>query len=479
MISKISSSDRATDRRSRRGEGADEIHQITLPDRPAPSAIETAVTVACPRCKDIGFYVKALPLGHPDFGKAIPCDCRAQERTDRQLGRLIRMSNLDGMRSLTFDRFDPEPAHLPLEHRHSLRYAYETCMHFAQQPEGWLLITGTYGCGKTHLAAAIANQQLAAGKSALFQVVPDLMDHLRNSFSPSNELTFDELFEQVRSIPLLILDDFGAQHASSWVQEKLFQLLNHRYNLKLPTVVTTNLRLDEIEPRLRSRLSFVQFVNSVLITAPDYRVDSDAATANGLSTLRLHEDKRFDSFNLQRAELTAQERASIKKIYEVCLRFAQDPKGWIVLNGTYGAGKTHLAAAIANYRLDNGLGDAVFIVAPDLLDHLRAAYSPNAQTTYDRRFDEIRNTPMLVLDDLGMESATPWAREKLFQLLDYRYSASLPTVITTTSQLDDLEPWLYTRIKDLTRCQICIIQSPGYRGSPSQQQATGRGRRAR
>lgn len=427
----------------------------------------------------MGFWMRDVPLGHPDFGKAIPCSCRAQERTHRRLERLMRLSNLEGLQAFTFDTFDPKPAYLSREHQHSLQYAYNTCSHFANQPEGWLLIMGTYGCGKTHLAAAIAYELLQSGHSVLFQVVPDLLDHLRTSFSPGSEMTYDELFDQIRSIPILILDDLGSQSSSAWVQEKLFQLLNHRYNLKLPTVITTNSRLDDIEPRLRSRLSFVKFVNPVLISAPDYRVDAEAGNASGLSTLRLHEDKRFDNFDTRRNELTGQERSGLKKIYEVCLAYAQEPTGWIVLNGTYGVGKTHLAAAIANYRLAKGLGDAMFVVAPDLLDHLRAAYSPSAQTTYDRRFDEIKNTPMLILDDLGMESATPWAREKLFQLLDYRYSAALPTVITSSVQLGDIEPWLRTRIMDVSRCQTCVIPGPSYRGSHSQQMATGRGRRAR
>lgn len=426
----------------------------------------------------MGFLTVDVPMGHPEFGKAIPCSCRAQERAYRKLNRLLRMSNLDGLEPLTFDRFDASPEHLSREHKHSLHYASTTCQHFAQQPEGWLLITGTYGCGKTHLAAAIANERLNAGHSVLFQVVPDLLDHLRRSFGPNSDVTYDELFEQVRSTPLLILDDLGAQHSSGWAQEKLFQLLNHRYNVKLPTVITTNLRMDEIEPRLRSRLLYVQFVNHVLITAPDFRVEQGATSNYGLSTLRLHQDKRFDTFETRRNELTAQERANVQTIYDFCYQYAENPTGWVAINGTYGAGKTHLAAAIANHRLDRGLGDVLFIVAPDLLDHLRSTYSPTATTTYDRRFDEIKNTPMLILDDLGTESATPWAKEKLFQLLDYRYSASLPTVITTTIHVDDIEPWLLTRIKDVSRCRICVLSCPSFRGSPTQQQQTGKGRRS-
>jgi DNA replication protein DnaC len=121
----------------------------------------------------------------------------------------------------------------------------------------------------------------------------------------------------------------------------------------------------------------------------------------------------------------------------------------------------------------------MFIVTPDLLDHLRAAFSPQAATPYDRRFDEIKNTPLLVLDDLGTESATPWAREKLFQLLNYRYNAHLPTVITSSADPSRIEPWLRSRMFDTRRCQYWAFKAHGYilRRSQPQQEAPTRARR--
>ncbi len=57
------------------------------------------------------------------------------------------------------------------------------------------------------------------------------------------------------------------------------------------------------------------------------------------------------------------------------------------------------------------------MVVPDLLDHLRATFSPSSTVSLDRRFEEVRTTPLLILDDLGTQSATPWAREKLYQIV--------------------------------------------------------------
>ncbi|MBW7882470.1 MAG: ATP-binding protein, partial [Caldilineaceae bacterium] len=182
---------------------------------------------------------------------------------------------------------------------------------------------------------------------------------------------------------------------------------------------------------------------------------------------------------VKRSDLSAEQRTALGEAVALCEEFVQNPQGWLVLAGTYGCGKTHLAAAIANEFVEQTRTEVMFVVVPDLLDHLRAAFSPQASTPYDRRFDEIKRAPLLVLDDLGTESATPWAREKLFQLLNFRYNALLPTVITTSADPKQIEPWLRTRMLDVSRCQYVAITAPGYRGSRSQQQATPRPRAPR
>ncbi|MCK4976557.1 MAG: ATP-binding protein, partial [Anaerolineales bacterium] len=105
------------------------------------------------------------------------------------------------------------------------------------------------------------------------------------------------------------------------------------------------------------------------------------------------------------------------------------------------------------------------IVVPDLLDHLRATFSPTSTVSLDRRFEEVRTAPLLILDDLGTQSMTPWVREKLYQLFNYRYSAELPTVITTHDYKDEVDPRLLSRFEDKRICEIYVITTPAYRGS--------------
>ena len=73
-----------------------------------------------------------------------------------------------------------------------------------------------------------------------------------------------------------MLDDFGEQSTTPWAQEKLYQVINYRYNARLATVITTINSLDEIEPRISSRLVDPRISMVINITAPDYRGDKSS-----------------------------------------------------------------------------------------------------------------------------------------------------------------------------------------------------------
>jgi DNA replication protein DnaC len=418
----------------------------------------------CPYCGGLGFVVPDVEPDHPQFGRAIPCTCRAAELEAARQKRLLEVSQLGALEACTFSSFIPDGHGLTPAKQRNLKMAFEATQAYARQPEGWLVLKGGYGCGKTHLAAAIANHRLALGHPVLFVNTPDLLDHLRAAYSPSAPTSYDERFDQVRNASLLILDDLGTQSNTEWAQEKLYQIFNHRYNARLPTVITTNVELESVEIRIRSRMVDPSLVQIVHISAPDFRragVDQDQSD---LSTLNLHGDKRFENFDLRARELPRAQAENLRRAFVTAREFAQQPEGWLVFNSVgYGNGKTHLAAAIANQVADSGEA-VLFIVVPDLLDHLRAAFNPAAGVSYDKRFDEVKTAPLLILDDLGTESATAWAREKLYQLFNYRYNAHLPTVITSATPIDEIDPRLAARMLDGSRCTFFVLEAPSYRG---------------
>lgn len=446
--------------------------------KPSKSASKTADSQApqpkpltigdpdCPYCGGLGFVGVEVPLGDPEYGKLKVCVCRAGESVETNYAGLLDGSNLGPLRQLTFENFQPRGrVGLAKNLADSLEQAFYSAQTYAGTLNGWLLILGRYGSGKTHLAAAIANQALSMGVRTLFLTVPDLLDWLRFSYNSHDAGdSFETRFEEIRRVPLLVMDDFGTQNATAWAQEKLFQILNQRYAERLPTVITSNYGLQDFEGRIRSRLMDPDVVTRVTLIAPDYRDPTDDHGHPELSYLNLHHKLRFENFDQRMGEgLKKEERDTLKNGLLLAQQFAQNPRGWLYFTGPNGSGKTHLAAAIGNYRSELGF-PPLMVGVPDLLDHLRAAFAPGSAINLDRRFDEIRQAPLLILDDLGTESATPWAREKLYQLFNYRYITELPTVITSDKLPDELESRLESRLIDERLCKIVVLGVPAYKG---------------
>ncbi len=191
--------------------------------------------------------------------------CRTQATEQRNLEDLYRLSNLDAFQEKVFANFDPEVS--------GAWDAYHAAADFATHPEGWLLLQGGFGTGKTHLAASIANYVVQDHQMQVyFAVAPDLLHYLRSAYAPGSDTTYDERFEQIRSVYLLVIDDLGAEQSTPWAVEKLYQIFNYRYNNRLPTVVTSNCDLDRLDPRICSRLCDPDLCNQVLLTSSDYRM---------------------------------------------------------------------------------------------------------------------------------------------------------------------------------------------------------------
>lgn len=259
--------ERLAERRKRRALSGDrgEASQLAVVSKPP----------ACPYCGGAGYVRLDVPVGHPSFGQPVPCRCKEREleerhrlEEERRLIELDRFFSLKPFSEKTFATFNPNAL--------GASEAYNAARKFADDPDGaqnrWLVLMGAPGTGKTHLAAAIANHRLAVGSSVFFAVVPDLLDHLRSAFAPSSEVPYNEMFETIREVELLVLDDLGAQNSTAWATEKLFQLINHRYNYRMPTVITTNVQaFQRLDERIASRLSDPTLSRSILIETSSRR----------------------------------------------------------------------------------------------------------------------------------------------------------------------------------------------------------------
>jgi DNA replication protein DnaC len=411
----------------------------------------------CPVCKGAGFVHPLFPDGKTDYRNIVPCKCSVTTEAEKRQMRLEEVSNLGGLRNLTFAKLLRQGRNGASESQRLFCAAYDAAMKFAADPAGWLVFSGPTGSGKTHLAAAIANECVDRGSPVFFITSPDLLDHLRAAFNPESKISYDRLFEQLRNTPLLILDDLGNQASTPWAQEKLDQLLNHRFSYELPTILTSEKTQDQLDERLRSRLIDARICHSYLLE--ENKGAEDCSWASGLE---LQKSMTFASFDFRRVNLPQEQQDNLERAYRLALEFAKAPEGWLVFQGATGCGKTHLAAAIINFQYQ-AKKPGLFVVVPEFLDHLRSTFSPDSKITYDQMFERVKTSPVLVLDDFGEQSTTPWAQEKLYQVINYRYNAQLPTVITTSKSLEELEGRISSRLADHKMSTPFALMAPDYR----------------
>lgn len=426
------------------------------------SSGETEQKPECPICNGSGYVHPLLPEGKPDYSRVVVCRCTKNDIEKERLERLQKYSNLGSLRHLTFENVVPEGRRGDPENRKRFNAAYNAVKEFTAGPFGWLILNGPAGSGKTHLATAIVNERISKGLPALFVTTPDLMDHLRSAFSPNSDISYDDLFERIRNSPLLILDDLGVQQGTAWAREKLDQLLNHRFNCELPTVITTSIPVDELDENIRVRFNETSLCRIFVLeekpaTSSEYEWPPE---------FKLQKSMTFENFDWRRMNLAQEQRENLEKAFRLALDFAKAPEDWLVFNGFTGCGKTHLAAAIVNYRYQ-ARQPALFTVVADFLDHLRSAFSPDSKVSYDQVFERVKKAPLLVLDDFGEQSTTPWAREKLFQVINYRYNARLATVVTTRFSMDEIldqvDSSIGSRLSDIKISTVWNITSPDYR----------------
>lgn len=115
----------------------------------------------------------------------------------------------------------------------------------------WLVLWGPVGRGKTGVAAALVRRLVEQGQGVLFRAVPDLLDRLRATYG--GEGREHELMAALFDVDVLVLDDVGAERQTDWALERVFRVINHRYDERRRTMLTTNLDPDALHTHLGVR----------------------------------------------------------------------------------------------------------------------------------------------------------------------------------------------------------------------------------
>lgn len=165
---------------------------------------------------------------------------RQREENERREKALLQLAQ-SGMKkrflSRTFANFQTDTPERARAYRVAKEYADNFTMHKANG-DG-LYIEGTFGTGKTHLAAAIAIQLMEQEHNVVFKTADDLLHDIKATFD-ENGCNEQKVLERFKNCGLLVIDDIGKEQATDWSTAQLYAIINDRYERLKPLIITTN-----------------------------------------------------------------------------------------------------------------------------------------------------------------------------------------------------------------------------------------------
>jgi DNA replication protein DnaC len=177
-------------------------------------------------------------------------ETKKREDVQRRVDKLFAQSKLgERFKTRTFENFITTQNN---------KKAFEIAKKFADEFETsefgvGLNFMGCYGTGKTHLAAAIAISLINKGVPVVFGTLINLLGKIKATYEVGSKMDEDAIISLYNSVDLLIIDDLGKEKPSEWVLEKLYTIINQRYENFKPIVITTNYDADRLIERLTVR----------------------------------------------------------------------------------------------------------------------------------------------------------------------------------------------------------------------------------
>lgn len=193
-------------------------------------------TAECPICGGTGWKMIAIP---GKASRATRCDCFLAGR----LERLLKLAQIPSRYAeCTLDSFDTvvnDHKKYDQSRATALMAAEHFVKNYPMEKEG-LLFIGTIGTGKTHLAVGIIKDLARKGIQCLFCDYRELLKEIQHSYNPNVDATELGILNPVIEAEVLVLDELGAIRPSQWVWDTVSYVINHRYNEKKTTIITTN-----------------------------------------------------------------------------------------------------------------------------------------------------------------------------------------------------------------------------------------------
>jgi DNA replication protein DnaC len=201
---------------------------------------------------------------------ATPCRCRPQ-RIERRRAASLSAVIPRKYRGVSFDR--PPVTEIAEPVVRAVR-GYVRDVDGRLDAGDGLWLEGDVGTGKTTLAMLVSRTALDAGRSVAIYSLPRLLAEIRATFEADSEGSYVDFLDRLARVDLLHVDDVGAERTSPWVLEQLYAIVNARYEEERSILITTNLRLEELEEQITART--VSRLKEMCDVLPLYGADARA-----------------------------------------------------------------------------------------------------------------------------------------------------------------------------------------------------------
>ena len=206
------------------------------------------VKYTCEICKDTG------------YNKEFYCQCYRKLIRDVARDELSANSPLKKCTFASFrvDRYpDVTDSVIGVNQREHMKNTYEYCKSYAENftpNSNGIYMYGKTGLGKTHLSLAIANEVLNRGYDVYYGTIQSIMDKLEAEHFGRLPRE-DSIKEDILTCDLLIIDDLGTEFATQFTNAELYNIVNSRMLSSLPTIISTNLNVNEVAEKYSQRVA--------------------------------------------------------------------------------------------------------------------------------------------------------------------------------------------------------------------------------
>ncbi len=354
--------------------------------------------------------------------ETVPCSCQKGKTDDLETKIKLRYAGLNQLLEYDLKNFKidgkigkADPKNL----RENLRKADE----YSKNPMGWLVISGEPGTGKTHLAVGIAINCIKNDNTVIYKSTQEFIDIITKTNANPEDNNFNELIDY----PFLIIDDYGNQKYSEWIEEKIDHLFTYRYTRKLPTVVVINKNILDFDERSQTRFSDPNLVQTI-------HLDSKNTNFKGNGIPKVFENAKLRKLTRKpNKELTQEEKITFDSIEMALLKSKEfvesENPSWLYIHGGTGSGKSYLTSAIAN-DIAKKNKSLFFISTSELIDNVRDFVRSNQGKGFV--YDLCKDIDYLFLDDLWGHNNTKWSDEIIYNLIAYRQDNLKFTVINSS-----------------------------------------------